>query len=652
MRVLVISGDWRSFTESSPVAARFRMQARTVERLDVLIPNGPKELLQIAGNAAVRGFGLGKVLGSLRTIAAGWRIARPDVVSAQDPFFLGTIAWIIARMRGSRLHLQVHTDLYSPQYRSQSQKQRVQLILARFLLQRADSVRTVAEHVAASLRSKGVRNVSVLPVHINLEGVKNAEPIDRHARYPQFKKLVLSVARLEPEKQVDDTIRAFGDIVKSVPSAGLVILNGGSERERLEGLVQELGIADRVVFEGAQDPFPFFKAADLMLSTSRYEGYGMAIVEALAAGCPVVTYDVGIAKEAGAIIASRERLPQVAVAVLSEGKKGKLMIQVPSESEYRDLWFANISAADWKEQRPIEDAVSTPRIGFIGQGFIGKAYSDEFEARDIPVVRYSLEEPYRANKDKIKECDLVFIAVPTPTTEDGFDASIVKEAVGLVGAGKTAVIKSTMLPRETEEIARAYPDRFVMHSPEFLREATAAYDAAHPDRNIIGIPKDTAEYRAHAEAVLRVLPPAPFELICSAKEAELTKYAANNWLFLKVVYTNLIYDLAQKLGANYGAIRDGLAADPRIGRSHLDPIHQSGHGGKPGRGAGGHCFIKDFEAMRRLYEEKVGDEFGTQLLDAAAAKNVELLEQSGKDLDLLEGVYGKDFQKRRKEMRR
>jgi hypothetical protein len=613
-----------------------------VSRLDVLVPHGPKQLEHLAGNAAVRGFGYGKFLGAIRTIAAGYRIARPDVVSAQDPFFLGLIAWVIARIRGSRLHVQVHTDLYAPQFRSQSWKHTLQLLIAMFVLRRADAVRCVAESIAAGLRERGIGNVSVLPIYVDLERLKDAKSIDRRERYPHFKKIIISLARLEPEKQVDQTIRAFKKIHEIEPAAGLIILGGGSERAQLEKLVSELGLDESIVFEGAQDPFPYLKAADAMIATSRYEGFGAAVVEALATGCPVVSYDVGIAKAAGAIIASEKELPTVTIAVLSEGKRGKLSIAMPSESEYRELWYADIASALGQDgsSRPREEKPSALTVGFIGQGFIGKAYSDEFELRGIPVVRYALEEPYRANKDKIKECDVVFIAVPTPTTEHGFDFSIVKEAVGLLGAGKTAVIKSTMLPGTTEEVAAAYPDRLVMHSPEFLREATSAYDAAHPDRNIIGIPSDTPLYREKAEAVLRLLPAASFELVCSAKEAELIKYAANNWLFLKVVYTNLIYDLAQKLGARYEMIRDGLAADPRIGRSHLDPVHQSGHGGKPGRGAGGHCFIKDFEAMRLLYNEEVGDEYGKQFLAAAAEKNTELLRESGKDLDLLKGVYG------------
>ena len=56
-----------------------------------------------------------------------------------------------------------------------------------------------------------------------------------------------------------------------------------------------------------------------------------------------------------------------------------------------------------------------PTIGFIGQGWIGKNYADDFEERGFEVVRYGLEPEFAENKDRIKDCDIVFVAVPTPT---------------------------------------------------------------------------------------------------------------------------------------------------------------------------------------------------------------------------------------------
>ena len=99
-----------------------------------------------------------------------------------------------------------------------------------------------------------------------------------------------------------------------------------------------------------------------------------------------------------------------------------------------------------------------PTIGFIGQGFIGKNYADDFERRGYEVTRYALEEPFVQNKDKIVLCDIVFIAVPTPTTPKGYDDSIVRSAVALTRPGASVVIKSTMLPGTTESIQKEYPN--------------------------------------------------------------------------------------------------------------------------------------------------------------------------------------------------
>ncbi len=142
--------------------------------------------------------------------------------------------------------------------------------------------------------------------------------------------------------------------------------------------------------------------------------------------------------------------------------------------------------------------------------------------------------------------------------------------------------------------------------------------------------------------MLQVLPAAPFNKVMSAKAAELTKYAGNVFLSIKVVYANMLYDLAASMGLEYAEVKDAVAADPRIGPSHLMPVLASGHTDKAGRGAGGHCFIKDLEAFRRLYAELAEDERGSALLSAIVKKNNALLTDSGKDLELLEGVYGKE----------
>ncbi|MFH0856462.1 MAG: NAD(P)-binding domain-containing protein, partial [bacterium] len=93
------------------------------------------------------------------------------------------------------------------------------------------------------------------------------------------------------------------------------------------------------------------------------------------------------------------------------------------------------------------------KIGFIGQGYVGKNYADNFQGRGYDVVRYDISPAYVSNREKIKDCDIVLIAVPTPTLPGkGFDDSILVDVLKIVGDGKCAVIKSTMKIGTTEKL--------------------------------------------------------------------------------------------------------------------------------------------------------------------------------------------------------
>lgn len=277
--------------------------------------------------------------------------------------------------------------------------------------------------------------------------------------------------------------------------------------------------------------------------------------------------------------------------------------------------------------------ISNLKIGFIGQGFIGKNYADDFEARGYDIVRYDIHT-HQANKNQIKNCDIVLIAVPTPTTVNGFDDSIVQEVLSLIGLGKIAVIKSTLQVGTTAKMQKLFPSITVMHSPEFLREKYAADDAKHPNRNIIGISDiKNPELYKQAELVMSTLAKAPYELITAAENAEMIKYGGNCLLYFKVVFMNMLYDLSQSYQLDYEIIKEAMSKDPRIGSSHLKVVH------KGGRGAAGHCFIKDFEAFIGMLNSQSLNEQKT-VAEAIRNLNIKYMRDSNKDLDLLKNIYG------------
>ena len=280
-----------------------------------------------------------------------------------------------------------------------------------------------------------------------------------------------------------------------------------------------------------------------------------------------------------------------------------------------------------------------PLIGFIGQGFIGSAYSNNFENRGYTVVRYDITEKYRANRDQIKNCDIVFVAVPTPTTLSGFDASILEDALQATGE-QIVVIKSTVLPNTPRDLQTKFPGKIILHSPEFLTEDTAQHDADHPLHNIVGYVSGFDEERARnaAKLALSVLPKAAYELITTAETASLIKYGSNCFFYSKVLLMNTLYDLTDSHGANWDEVAGAIGNDPRVGKSHLVVVH------KGGRGAGGNCLFKDFAAYREMYQKSCQHlphgETAIKYLEQIEKFNRELLARSNKSQQIVRAVYG------------
>jgi nucleotide sugar dehydrogenase len=280
-----------------------------------------------------------------------------------------------------------------------------------------------------------------------------------------------------------------------------------------------------------------------------------------------------------------------------------------------------------------------PLIGFIGQGFIGNAYSNNFESRGYKVVRYDITERYRANKEAIKGCDIVFVAVPTPTTPQGFDASILEDATSATG-DQVVVIKSTVLPSLPRRLQEKHPGKIILHSPEFLTAANAQPDTDNPKRNIVGYVAgfDDTKAQAAAKLIMSILPKAPYELITTAEAAAIIKYGGNVFLYGKVMLMNTLHDIASAHGVSWNEVAEALAADPRIGASHLAVSHQGG------RGAGGPCFPKDFAAFRELYRKTCGTlphgPNGAAYLEGMEKFNCDLLEKTGKSPDIIKEIYG------------
>lgn len=247
-------------------------------------------------------------------------------------------------------------------------------------------------------------------------------------------------------------------------------------------------------------------------------------------------------------------------------------------------------------------------IGIIGAGVVGGSllqYLQE-QGRDVRVY-----DPPKGHDsiEALVDANIVFVCVPTPYTNGvGFDDSFLLDAVGRIAGERAVVIKSTVLPGTTELLQERFPQHRFMFNPEFLREVSAYEDFVRPDRQIVGC---TDASKADAQRVMDLLPRAPFERICSASEAEMAKYVANSFLAVKVSYANEVFDLCSRLGIEYAQVRDMVAADARIGVSHMD-VHDAGY-----RGYAGKCLPKDSKSLLDLARS-----FGIEMRVLGAADRV------------------------------
>ena len=262
--------------------------------------------------------------------------------------------------------------------------------------------------------------------------------------------------------------------------------------------------------------------------------------------------------------------------------------------------------------------------------------------------------------------DIQFIAVGTPPDEDGSaDLQYVVAAARNIGrhmsTPKVIVDKSTVPVGTADKVSTAIAEELtkrglsselcsVVSNPEFLKEGAAVEDFMRPDRIVIGTQNTPAGLRAKEQ--MRKLY-APFNrhhertYYMDVKSAELTKYAANAMLATRISFMNELANLADLVGADIEAVRQGIGSDSRIGYGFL----------YSGTGYGGSCFPKDVSALSKTAIEHGRD---LKILDAVEAVNeaqkyilVEKIEKRfGKDLkDKRFALWGLAFKPNTDDMR-
>ncbi len=198
----------------------------------------------------------------------------------------------------------------------------------------------------------------------------------------------------------------------------------------------------------------------------------------------------------------------------------------------------------------------------------------------------------------VKDADMVFLALPTPPGADGeadlsYILKVAEDLGPLVDHYMVVVDKSTVpvgtADKVRERIAANTQMLFdVVSNPEFLREGYAVQDFLKPDRIVIGT--DSTIAKGMLSILYRPYTSSDDQIIwMDTRSAEMTKYAANSFLAMKVSFMNEIANLCELIDANVDDIRRGIGSDERIGHLFL----------RPGIGYGGSCFPKDVKALHK-----------------------------------------------------
>lgn len=202
----------------------------------------------------------------------------------------------------------------------------------------------------------------------------------------------------------------------------------------------------------------------------------------------------------------------------------------------------------------------------------------------------------------IKDAQVIFLALPTPPGEDGSaDLKYILKVADDLGhtMEEYAVIvdKSTVPVGTAEKVSAAIAKNAkvefdVVSNPEFLREGVAVDDFMKPDRVVVGTRSDRAKKvmeKLYAPLVRQGNP----VIFMDERSAEMTKYAANSFLAMKITFMNEIANLCELAGADVDNVRKGIGTDSRIGKRFLFA----------GIGYGGSCFPKDVQALAKTSEE-------------------------------------------------
>jgi glycosyltransferase involved in cell wall biosynthesis len=299
-KVLMISLDSSILKPGSVASYRMADYGSICDELHILVLKDAGDRIKISENVFAYPCGSSRIAAIFSAIKTGKKILAGGnkwIITAQDPFETGFIAWRLAKKFNAGLEIQMHGDFYGNSY---WEKERLlnyfRFYLGKWVLQRANAVRVVSERIKKSISGFVKEKIYEIPVLSNLPQTGDADFLRK--KFLNAFPIILAVGNLVPVKNHKLLIETFADIKKELPEAKLVIVGEGPERKALELLTTHYSLQTDVEFSGHQNNLADdYSSADIFVHPSLYEGWGRAVVEAAQFSLPIVMTDVGLAGE-------------------------------------------------------------------------------------------------------------------------------------------------------------------------------------------------------------------------------------------------------------------------------------------------------------------------------------------------------------------
>ncbi len=199
-------------------------------------------------------------------------------------------------------------------------------------------------------------------------------------------------------------------------------------------------------------------------------------------------------------------------------------------------------------------------------------------------------------KEVVQNSEVIFLCLPTPPFEDGsvdltHVLDVAKNMAKYINGYKVIVSKSTVPVGTCDKLKKLVTSKTrvkfdIVSNPEFLKEGAAVPDFMSPDRVVVGT-KSKKAARIMQELYSSFMRVSERFILMDERSSELTKYAANSMLALRISFMNELANLSGIVKADINQVRKGIGSDPRIGSSFLFP----------GVGYGGSCFPKDVKGL-------------------------------------------------------